>query len=236
MNNKHQNYFMTVRTEVVLQICQFLDIKSYLQLRLVNSDMDFIVKLINKQKINEIRFRLINLQEDNEEILKCRNLIEQDKQKLRQHWTSIFNKIYFIEIKALSSPPQILLEIIKYFVFLMNPIDQLSKDNYSYWVLYKQLVANLNILIIRIFEFEPERISKNKLEILQQIYEFNQKYIHFGSNGIEFMYQYIVSIIEVRKRDYYDIYYDYQTKLQLYDKMIQQLEKLDQKFQNEIQL
>ncbi|CAD8212585.1 unnamed protein product [Paramecium pentaurelia] len=83
--------------------------------------MNFIVKLISKQKINEIRFCLINLQEDNQKILQCMNLIEQDKQKLRQYWTNIFNKIHFIEIKALST------EIIKYFVFLLNPIDQLRK-------------------------------------------------------------------------------------------------------------
>ncbi|CAD8152375.1 unnamed protein product [Paramecium pentaurelia] len=227
---------MTVRLEVVLQICQFLDITSYLQLRLLNSDMNFLVKLISKQKINEIRFCLINLYEDNQKILKCMNLIEQDKQQLRQYWTSIFNKKNLIEIKVISSPPQMLIEIIKYFILLMNPIDKLSEDNYFSWIQFKQWVANIDILIKRIFEFEIERISKQKLKILQQIYELNQKYPRYWLDGIEFMYQYIGSIIDVRKRDYYDIYYDYQTKLQLYDKMIQQLEKLDQKFQNEIQL
>ncbi|CAD8057263.1 unnamed protein product [Paramecium primaurelia] len=92
--------------------------------------MNFIAKLISKQKINEIRFCLINLQEDNQQILKCMNLIEQDKQKLRQYWTSIFNKKNLIEIKVISSQPQMLIEIIKYFILLMNPIDKLSEDNY----------------------------------------------------------------------------------------------------------
>ncbi|CAD8057253.1 unnamed protein product [Paramecium primaurelia] len=92
--------------------------------------MNFIAKLISKQKINEIRFCLINLQEDNQQILKCMNLIEQNKQKLRQYWTSIFNKKILIELTVISSQPQILIEIIKYVILLMNPIDKLSEDNY----------------------------------------------------------------------------------------------------------
>ncbi|CAD8057257.1 unnamed protein product [Paramecium primaurelia] len=64
------------------------------------------------------------------QILKCMNLIEQNKQKLRQYWTSIFNKKILIELTVISSQPQILIEIIKYVILLMNPIDKLSEDNY----------------------------------------------------------------------------------------------------------
>ncbi|CAD8173476.1 unnamed protein product [Paramecium octaurelia] len=235
MNQYKTNYFLTVRPEVVAQICQFLDISSYLKLRLLNSDMDFIVKLINTLKMEQIKFCLRNLQEKNQQSQECKKLIEQDKIKLREYWKGIFDKTYFFEIKTLSTPPPMLIEIIKYFIFLINPIEKLRQDNYAIWKEFKQLITKIDNLIKRIFEFEPEKLSKIKLSLLSQILELNcQNTLHY-LHGAEFIYLYILSIIEVRRNDYYNFYYDYQNKLLEYEKMIKQLEKFEEKYQFEKQ-